>query len=191
MQYPRSKILKLAILIEGGALLIALLLAEYLDIELFPLTRQPLRDLLIGTAAVAPPFLMFLFSFSKTAEKMPFIGSLKQLVLREIKTLFSGCTFVDLVIISLLAGFAEEFLFRGVIQAKLGIIAASIIFGLIHAVSPAYVIAATIMGLYIGAAYQMSGSLLVPVQIHFVYDLAALIYIRYFSRSYESYRTYQ
>lgn len=180
MNFSRSKILKLALLAEGGALLIALLLAGYLEIELFPLAEEPVRDLLIGTVAAVPPFLMFLFSISKKAEKMPLLGSLRRIVLKEIKTVFASCTFIDLLIISLLAGFAEEFLFRGVIQAKLGIIAASIIFGLFHAVSPAYAIAATIMGFYIGTSYQMSGGLLVPVQMHFVYDLAALVYIRYF-----------
>lgn len=172
--------MKIAIMAEGGALLIALVLAKYLDIELFPLTKEPLRDLLIGTAAAVPPFLLFLFSVSEKAEKVPLIGSLRQIVLKEIRLIFSGCTFIDILIISLFAGLGEEFLFRGIMQAKLGIVAASIIFGLFHAVSPAYVIAATFMGFYIGAFYHMSGGLLVPVQIHFVYDLAALVYIRYF-----------
>ncbi|HEW81812.1 MAG TPA: CPBP family intramembrane metalloprotease [Nitrospirae bacterium] len=106
------------------------------------------------------------------------MGSLRKMVLIEIREVFSHCTLIDIIIISLLAGFGEEFLFRGLLQTKLGIVAASIIFGLFHAVSPAYVIAATIMGFYIGVSYQMSGSLLVPVQIHFVYDLAALVYIK-------------
>ncbi len=172
--------MKLALLTEGGALVIAISVAGWLDLELFPLSIEPLRDLLIGTAAALPPFLLFLFSISKAAEKVPLLGSLRKKVLIEIKAIFSNCTFIDLLIISLLAGIGEEFLFRGIIQAKLGIIAASIIFGLFHAVSPAYVIAATIMGFYIGAAYQMSGGLLVPVQIHFVYDLAALVYLKYF-----------
>ena len=180
MQYPGSKIMKIALLTEGGVLVIAILLAGWLDIELFPLTKEPLRDLLIGTAAAVPPFLLFLFSISKAAENVPFLGSLRKKVLIEIRAIFSRCTLIDLVIISLLAGFGEEFLFRGIIQAKLGIVAASVIFGLFHAVSPVYVIVATIMGFYIGAAYQMSGGLLIPVQIHFVYDLAALVYIRYF-----------
>lgn len=180
MNFSRSKIMKIAIMAEGGALLIALVLAKYLDIELFPLTKEPLRDLLIGTAAAVPPFLLFLFSVSEKAEKVPLIGSLRQIVLKEIRLIFSGCTFIDILIISLFAGLGEEFLFRGIMQAKLGIVAASIIFGLFHAVSPAYVIAATFMGFYIGAFYHMSGGLLVPVQIHFVYDLAALVYIRYF-----------
>lgn len=167
-------------MVEGGALLIALLLASFFTLELFPLTHEPVRDLLIGTAAAVPPFLLFLFLISKAAEKVRFLGSLRKKITIEIRALFSGCTFVDLLIISLFAGLGEELLFRGIIQTKLGIIAASIIFGFFHALSPAYVIAATIMGFYLGAAYQLSGGLFVPVQIHFVYDLAALIYIRYF-----------
>ncbi|GBE03582.1 CAAX amino terminal protease self- immunity [bacterium BMS3Abin09] len=170
--------MKLAILTEGGALLIALLLASFFAIELFPLTHEPVRDLMIGTAAAIPPFLLFLFSISNAAKNIPFLGSLRKMVLIEIREVFSHCTLIDIIIISLLAGFGEEFLFRGLLQTKLGIVAASIIFGLFHAVSPAYVIAATIMGFYIGVSYQMSGSLLVPVQIHFVYDLAALVYIK-------------
>jgi membrane protease YdiL (CAAX protease family) len=172
--------MKLALLTEGGALAIAISVAGWLDIELFPLTKEPLRDLLIGTAAAVPPFFLFLFLVSKTAGKVTFFSPLRKKVLIEIRAIFSNCTLIDLLIISLLAGIGEEFLFRGIIQAKLGIVAASIIFGLFHAVSPAYVIAATVMGFYIGAAYQMSGGLLVPVQIHFAYDFAALIYLRYF-----------
>ena len=180
MNLPRSKLMKIAILTEGGALLIALLLSSFFAIELFPMSHELVRDLMIGTAAALPPFFLFLFSISKAAAKLPLLGSLRKKVLIEIRAMFSQCRLIDLIIISLLAGFGEEFLFRGLIQTKLGIVAASVIFGLFHAVSPAYVIAATIMGFYIGAAYQMSGGLLVPVQIHFVYDLAALVYIRYF-----------
>lgn len=172
--------MKIAIIAEGGALLTALLLASFFAIELFPLSHEPVRDLMIGTAAAVPPFLLFLFSISKAAKNVPFFGSLRKKVLIEIRSIFSECTLIDIIIISLLAGFGEEFLFRGLLQTKIGIVAASVIFGLFHAVSPAYVIAATIMGFYIGASYQMSGGLLVPVQIHFVYDLAALVYIRYF-----------
>lgn len=172
--------MKIAVLAEGSALVTAILLAAVFDIELFPLSGRPLYDLLIGTAAAVPPFLLFVFSVSKTAEKLPMLGSLRKKVLTEIRAVFAGCQLIDLVIISLLAGFAEEFLFRGVLQTKAGIAAASVIFGLFHAISPAYVIAASIMGFYMGMFYHISGGLLVPVQIHFVYDLAALLYLRYF-----------
>ena len=88
MNYPRSKIMKLAVIAEGGALVIAILLAGWLDIELFPLTRKPVHDLLIGTAAAIPPFLLFLFFVSKAAENVPFHGSLRKKVLIEIRAIF-------------------------------------------------------------------------------------------------------
>jgi membrane protease YdiL (CAAX protease family) len=117
---------------------------------------------------------------SEKAAGIPVIGSLRKKVLSELKTIFDRLGLIDLVIISLLAGVAEEFMFRGVIQARFGILTASILFGIAHCISPAYIIAATVMGFYIGAIYVASGNLLVPVQIHFVYDLIALIYLRYF-----------
>ena len=71
-------------------------------------------------------------------------------------------------------------LFRGVIQMKFGIVIASIVFGLMHCVSAAYAIVAVLMGFYIGAFYYFTENLLVPVQIHFIYDLGALIFLRYY-----------
>jgi membrane protease YdiL (CAAX protease family) len=79
-----------------------------------------------------------------------------------------------------MAGLAEELLFRGVIQAKWGIIAASILFGVLHAVTPAYVILATVIGFYIGLLYHCFQGLLIPIQLHCIYDFGALIYLRYF-----------
>jgi len=88
---------------------------------------------------------------------------------------------MEIVVIAILAGLAEELLFRGVIQAKLGIVPASIMFGLLHCVTPAYVVIATVVGFYLGVMYTFYQSLLVPIQLHFVYDLAALIYLKYFA----------
>ncbi|GBD96111.1 CAAX amino terminal protease self- immunity [bacterium BMS3Abin06] len=165
---------------EGAALLLALLLARYFNINLLPLTDSPLQDILTGTAAAVPPFILFLFTLSEKAENIPIFSSLKKTIMTDLRTIFANAGLFDLVLISLLAGFAEEILFRGVLQAKFGIVAASVVFGLIHCVSPAYVVVTTIMGFYIGALYYASESLLVPVQMHFIYDLAVLIYIRYF-----------
>jgi membrane protease YdiL (CAAX protease family) len=86
---------------------------------------------------------------------------------------------VDLAIISLLAGIGEEILFRGVLQARFGIVIASIVFGLMHSVSAAYVIVTIIMGLYIGIIFEFGESLLIPMQLHFIYDFAALVYLKY------------
>ena len=55
----RSKLLILALLVEGGVFIVALVLARMWGIPLFPLTEHLLRDILIGTAAAAIPFALF------------------------------------------------------------------------------------------------------------------------------------
>ncbi len=180
MDYPRHKLLILAFIFEGIALIAALLLARYFEIDLFPLTKNPLRDILYGTLGAVFPFILFIFTVSKKAGKVPFIGSLRNIVITEVKPIFSNARFFDLVIISLLAGFAEELLFRGFIQVRFGIIPASILFGLIHLISPAYMIITMIMGFYIGFFFHVYGSILIPIQLHFIYDLGALVYLIYY-----------
>jgi membrane protease YdiL (CAAX protease family) len=165
---------------EGLALAIALVLAWYFKIRLTPLTENFPGDIVLGTAFALPPFGLFLLSISQRAEKMPVVGSLRKIIVNEVRAFFADTALIDLVLISLLAGIAEEILFRGVIQEKLGLVAASIIFGLVHFLSPAYVIVTILMGFYIGIIYQMTNSLLVPIQLHFIYDLAALVYLRFY-----------
>ncbi len=166
MFVSRVTLLKLAILSEGGAFLVALALGFFLHIDLFPVTRDFGNDLIIGTLSAIPPVILFHLSLSSRAEKIPVIGSLKKTMISDIKNLFSESHLIDLIIISICAGIAEELLFRGIFQVKFGIIAASVIFGLVHFVTPAYVLAATVMGLYIGILFRLFDSLLVPIQMH-------------------------
>jgi membrane protease YdiL (CAAX protease family) len=175
----RSKLLILALLVEGAVFILALVLARLWSIPLSPLTAHPLRDILIGTAGAAIPFALFVFSLSEKAKAVPIIRSLRKTITDEIRTLFASATFIDLCLISLAAGLAEELLFRGVIQAKWGILAASILFGLLHSVTPAYILLATLIGFYIGLLYHVFQSLLIPIQLHCIYDFGALIYLRY------------
>jgi len=176
----RTKLLLLALLVEGGALIVALVLARLWGISLTPLSEHILRDILIGTAAAVIPFALFVFSLSEKARTVPIIRSVRKTITGDIRTLFASTTVVDIFLISLLAGLAEELLFRGVIQATWGIIAASIFFGLVHSVTPAYILLATVIGFYIGLLYHCFQSLLIPIQLHCIYDFGALIYLRYF-----------
>jgi membrane protease YdiL (CAAX protease family) len=176
----RTKILGLALLVEGAAFFIALVLARLWGIPLLPLTEHLLRDILIGTAGAAIPFALFCFSLSEKAKAVPIIRSLRKTITGDIRTLFASTTFIDICLISIVAGLAEELLFRGVIQVKWGILAASILFGLLHSVTPAYIFLATAIGFYIGFLYHIFQSLLIPIQLHCIYDFGALIYLRYF-----------
>jgi len=175
----RSKLLGLALLVEGLAFVAALILARVWGIALFPLTEHLLRDCLIGTAAAFIPFALFVFSLAEKARRIPLLGSVIKTVRGEIKAIFAQTPVIDICLISLWAGLAEELLFRGVIQAKGGLIVASILFGLLHAVTPAYALLATVIGFYIGLLYHFFQSLLIPIQLHCIYDFAALIYLKY------------
>ncbi len=179
---PRLKLLLLTLLVEGAALAAALLLAAFFEIRLFPLTENLFRDILLAPFWTLFPLGLFIFALSEKADRLPFLRSLRRIVLTDIKEIISSAGLIDLFLISALAGFAEELLFRGVIQVKLGIFAASIIFGFCHFVSPAYAVIATIVGFYIGVLFYLYESLLIPVGLHFLYDLGALVYLRYFVR---------
>jgi membrane protease YdiL (CAAX protease family) len=178
----RSKLLGLALLVEGAAFILALFLARQWGIALFPLTKHLLRDVLIGTAAAAIPFALFCLTLSEKAEAIPLLGSVRRIMRGEIKAVFASATVVDICLISLWAGLAEELLFRGVIQARWGLLAASILFGVLHFVTPVYALLAMVIGFYIGLVYHFFQSLLIPIQLHAIYDFGALIYLRYVVR---------
>jgi CAAX protease family protein len=173
----------LTLLTEGIVLILALFLAKFFGIKFLPLTENLFRDIMLGTFGASFPLVLFIFLVSKQAEKIPFMGSLRKTIINDISAIFSKTKLLDLCLISILAGFAEELLFRGVIQVKLGIVGASIIFGLLHFITPAYCVIATIMGFYLGFLFQYYESLLIPIQLHFIYDLGALVYLRYYVRT--------
>ncbi|WP_376693388.1 CPBP family intramembrane glutamic endopeptidase [Wenzhouxiangella sp. EGI_FJ10409] len=121
------------------------------------------------------------------AERWRWAEELTRLVRRFVAVLFRRTRPGAVVLVSALAGIGEELLFRGVIQAGLvawltpasGIVIASLLFGLAHAVSFSYLLLATLMGLYLGLLYHWTGNLLVPILVHALYDWVA---IRYYLR---------
>jgi membrane protease YdiL (CAAX protease family) len=94
---------------------------------------------------------------------------------------------VAALILGLAAGIGEELLFRGVLQYQLSesldssaaLAISSIIFGLLHAVTPLYALLATLASLYFGWLYLMSDNLVVPIATHAFYDFVALMYAHY------------
>jgi membrane protease YdiL (CAAX protease family) len=187
MYISGNRLLLLTCLIEGAAFATALLLSWYFDIDLFPLTDNLYRDVCIGTLGAVPPFVMFVFSFSDKARTVPLLRSIRRIMTTEVRAVFSDIRFPDIVVISAFAGFAEEMLFRGIIQVKYGIIIAGVLFGLVHFITPAYIIVTMIMGFYIGIFYYVYENLLVPIMMHFIYNLAALTYLRYCVKAEENY----
>ena len=116
---------------------------------------------------------------------MKSVRRLLALVVEELGPLLAPRSPLQLVLLAALAGFAEEILFRGVIQAGLArvlpesgaLVVASAAFGLAHFITPTYAILAGLAGLYLGGLFLFQGSLVAPIVAHAVYDVVALNYV--------------
>lgn len=87
----------------------------------------------------------------------------------------SALRFRHVLLFSLLAAIPEEMLFRGAVQASLGLLAAAVIFGVLHALTRLYFIYATGAGLFLGVLYLLGGSLWMPIGAHFAIDLVMFL----------------
>jgi membrane protease YdiL (CAAX protease family) len=113
------------------------------------------------------------------------LARIKAFAEEVIKPLFRACTLLDLAAISLLAGVGEEMLFRGVLQdvfsrwldPSLALVLASVLFGLLHLITPTYALLAALMGAYLGWLYAQTGNLFVAIMVHALYDFFALGYV--------------
>lgn len=122
---------------------------------------------------------------SDAAHRRGPLGRLNAVVDQFLIPLFAGCTVIQLASISFVAGIGEELLFRGVLQPLLiawlglaaGLILASAVFGLMHAVTPTYAVLAGLIGAYFGWFALARGNLLGPIIAHGLYDFVALIYL--------------
>ena len=129
------------------------------------------------------PLLAVLYFSTRT--KWPPLYQLQTEMEEKVIPLFANCKTFDLAIIAFLAGMGEELFFRGWMQVVLadkfglwlGILVASLIFGLMHYLSTPYFIYAFVTGIYLGLIYQGSENLYIVMVIHVVYDFAALVYL--------------
>ncbi|MEO5361803.1 MAG: CPBP family intramembrane metalloprotease [Nitrospirota bacterium] len=177
MQLSRRKLLTLALLTEGGLIALSIGAGKFLKNIVFISSYETiLRDFLLGLVFSLVPLALFV---SFCMKPPAFLSSFRDVILRDVRQLFAGTKAVDLVVISLLAGLGEELMFRGVLQVKIGIVWSSLIFGLLHFLTPAYFMFATAMSFYLGGLCIYFSGVTVPISAHFAYDLGALIYLRY------------
>lgn len=140
------------------------------------------QGLLVGLLATVP---MVGFAFALTSRLAGRVGFLREMEGKLKLYLGSGIrsmTIQEIILLSAAAGVGEEILFRGVLQTLFGstwgLWVASVIFGLLHAVTPAYFALATLMGLYLGSLHIATNNLLAPILVHWLYDAVALYLLR-------------
>jgi membrane protease YdiL (CAAX protease family) len=170
------------VLFEAGLGVLAFVLGWLIDYPIWQAIHWNIHDALAALVATVPLLLIFFLCVRWPIGPLARIKAFAEEVL---KPLFRSCTLLDLAAISLSAGFGEEALFRAVLQSILNrwvtlwaaLVLASLVFGLLHSITPTYAVLATLMGAYLGWLYIASGNLLVPILVHALYDFVALAFV--------------
>src|SRR5262245_29300552 len=178
---------RLALLFEGSLGAIAIIVGWLVGHWPFiGQTDQHLASAGWGLVATGPLFAALLL-----IDRFP-IGPLRrvrEMAEQVIRHMFDGATYLQLAAVSISAGFGEELLFRGLVQAGLSALIpgefapwialaiASVLFGVCHWLNTTYALLAMLAGAYFGLLLIRTGSLWAPVVAHATYDFIALVYL--------------
>lgn len=143
------------------------------------------QDLFWGTVATLP---MFTMAWLVERSRLRSLRHLRLVVRRLVAGTFTEFSTWQVALISLAAGVSEELLFRGILfdalrdKADMSIVtwaallASSLLFGLAHAITRAYLVLAMLIGIYLAVVLIYTDSLLAPMVTHALYDFVLLEY---------------
>lgn len=179
----RGHFLNLAALFEGLIIVLAFLLGWIAGIAPLGTITWAWEAVAWGLGAAVP--LLFFFLLTHWLPLGP-LQRIRRVLVDMLGPSLVVCHWYDLLFLSLLVGFAEELLFRGVLQPWLsawgyvtGLVASNVLFGLAHSVTVAYAVLAALIGLYLGWLLDVTGerNLLVPALTHAAYDFVAFLIV--------------
>jgi membrane protease YdiL (CAAX protease family) len=172
------RILLLAVATQAALILLAFVLSRVFDIT--PRWGNPARDIMTGfVGAIVLAAVNFLLLTRAPANWL--VDGVRTVYHEVLVPLFSRFNTPGIVVIGVMAGVGEEWLFRGVLLPTVGLVLSSIVFGLAHIGGRsmiAFGVWASGMGLVLGALALLTGGLTAPVVAHGVYDMLALAYLR-------------
>jgi membrane protease YdiL (CAAX protease family) len=175
---PRQ-ILPIVVLGEGILLVVACVAAWYAHV---PFTwGDRTGGVLWGAGAALALAAVNLMLLRARGNRWPG-DSLRHVCAVIVRPLFEHVTLVQILTVSVLAGVAEELLFRGVLQPLVGLPASSAVFGAVHVGGRGFIgygVWAACIGALFGWLMVETGGLLAPIVAHAVYDALALAYVRY------------
>lgn len=179
----RRSFVLLAIIVEGGLIVLALLLGWLLDTPPFEAWKWSGYDAARALLWTLPLFALVLLVYAWPTGPLRALHETCEQVLRP---LLRPLHTYDVFLLALLAGVGEEMFFRGVLQVWLveqlgawpGILLVSLLFGLSHPASVTYVFSAALISVYLGWLFHLTDNLLVVILIHGVYDWVVMMYLR-------------
>ncbi len=181
---------RLAMLFEGGLVVLASGLVGvlawwpgwHLWQSIWPTWRALPAAVLSGVLATIPLVGGYLVLVGLTWRPLV---RLRRETVRVAHLLLGDASTWELAVVSVLAGVGEEMLFRGVIQPVavclttplVGLIAASLLFGLAHCLTWLYFSFAALIGFYLGALALLCGEIVTPAVAHGLYDFVVLVHV--------------
>ena len=192
-QLTSSRVFRVAVICEAALVILAIALGWLLGPD--PLrthaTAAGLPAALGWGLAATLPMLAGLFILERV--RFGEFAKLHDTIDDYLLPLFRPMRLWQLGLISLLAGLGEELLFRGWLQAGIagwiggpagpwiGLVLASLVFGVCYAVTRLYALLATLAGIYLGLVFLLTDHLLPAILAHALYDFAALVYMTRFA----------
>jgi hypothetical protein len=182
----RSDGFAMAVVVEGGLGLIALVVAWLFRItlrDMFPPFGPPLVSAIArGLLATLPMLVVFWLLVNSN---WPMMRQLREQVQWLIEEMFPSRSIAQFATVAVLAGVGEELLFRGAIQSVIGnwttpligLVITSLLFGLAHALSKLYFLFAVVVGVFLGWMTLRYNDFVAPMVAHGLYDFLALTYL--------------
>jgi membrane protease YdiL (CAAX protease family) len=164
-----GSLVRTALLFYGLLLGVAWLIALWAGVSLLYLSPEaaraglrPLRDPAVGFLTGA---LVVVLSHQLT-ERLPAGARLAD----ALGAVLGRLSIPECLLLAAISGVAEEAFFRGLLQPFVGLLAASLIFGLAHFVPrrdlAPWALFAVIAGFVLGALFELTGNLVAPVVAH-------------------------
>lgn len=171
------RFLWLAVASEAALGLLAVAWISWRGLPLVILTGSD--DFVLG-ATVAASLAAANFCILRYGPDIGPLRSLRRFYIQVLWPLFGQLRPIQILGLSAAAGIGEELLFRGALQPELGLVLASVLFGLVHigaADMVAFGVWVAAVGALLGWLASATGGLLAPMTAHAVYDALALAYI--------------
>jgi uncharacterized protein len=184
MENRKAQTVAMAMLFETGLGFIGVVIAWAAGISLADQLAVSQDAVLRGLLASLPMIVLLLASYESTWQPLV---RLRREVEKVVRDLFAGCGWFEFALVSIAAGIGEEVLFRGALQPLviswtvpwIGITVVALLFGLAHALTRTYFIAAALIGVYFGWLAWAFDDLIAPIVAHAAYDAFALIFFQF------------
>lgn len=170
------------IMLEGTLGVVGLVGGYWTGIDWVSLIRFTPLPFVVGLAAGVGLFVLHVVLLFPGGQKNPLYRWIYQPFEEVLVHRLRLLSLEDIFLISLMSGLAEEIMFRGWIQNELGIVVASVLFGLVHIWGQrglGYGIYAIGMGFILGGLYMYTGSLWAPAAAHILNNLIGLLSIKF------------